>query len=133
MVDISNMTTKELWALKAEIDKALEAQSETEKKTLWEEFKNKAADIGTSAQGIFEWATSKKQPVKNPVPPKYRSVSGETWSGRGNPPKWLAELEKAGHPRSEYLIDKPKDPPTPRVTELRKGAPRKAAPKGGRK
>ncbi|MCX7209982.1 MAG: H-NS histone family protein, partial [Burkholderiales bacterium] len=31
---------------------------------------------------------------------KYRNnTTGETWSGRGKPPKWMA-----GHDKSQYLI-----------------------------
>ncbi len=39
------------------------------------------------------------------VAPKYRhNKTGETWSGRGKPPRWLAEAEKAGTPRDKFLI-----------------------------
>jgi DNA-binding protein H-NS len=34
--------------------------------------------------------------VRRPVAPKYRNnVTGETWSGRGKPPKWMAGRDKA--------------------------------------
>jgi DNA-binding protein H-NS len=32
--------------------------------------------------------------------------TGETWSGRGRPARWVAAAEKAGHKRSEFLIKK---------------------------
>jgi len=38
------------------------------------------------------------------VKPKYRGPNGELWSGRGNAPRWLAALEKAGKKRESYLI-----------------------------
>lgn len=39
------------------------------------------------------------------VAPKYRNnKTGDTWSGRGKPPRWLAEAEKAGTPREKFLI-----------------------------
>jgi DNA-binding protein H-NS len=37
--------------------------------------------------------------------PKYRGPGGVTWAGRGLTPKWLADLEKAGRKREEFLID----------------------------
>ena len=38
--------------------------------------------------------------VRKPVAPKYRNNdTGDTWSGRGKPPKWMAGREKA-----QYLI-----------------------------
>lgn len=41
------------------------------------------------------------------IPPKYRHpVTGETWTGRGHPPKWLMAEEAAGRSRDEFLIDK---------------------------
>jgi DNA-binding protein H-NS len=43
------------------------------------------------------------------VPPKYRdSKTGDTWSGRGLTPRWLAEREKTGRKREEFLIKSPK-------------------------
>jgi DNA-binding protein H-NS len=42
---------------------------------------------------------------KGSVAPKYRNpASGETWSGRGRPPRWLAEAEAQGKSRDAFLI-----------------------------
>jgi DNA-binding protein H-NS len=38
------------------------------------------------------------------VAPKYRGPGGETWSGRGPAPRWLAELEAKGKKRESFLI-----------------------------
>jgi DNA-binding protein H-NS len=42
---------------------------------------------------------TKRKPMKmvrRPVAPKYRNnATGETWSGRGKPPKWMAGRDKA--------------------------------------
>jgi len=40
------------------------------------------------------------------VPPKYRGPAGETWSGRGNAPRWLVALEADGKKRDSFLIRK---------------------------
>jgi len=40
------------------------------------------------------------------APIKYRGPNGETWSGRGLAPRWLAELERKGKNRDSYLINK---------------------------
>jgi len=37
-------------------------------------------------------------------PPRYMSPAGQGWSGMGSPPKWLRDLEEAGHNREEYRI-----------------------------
>lgn len=38
------------------------------------------------------------------VEPKYRGPQGETWSGRGLAPKWLAALESEGKHREDFAI-----------------------------
>jgi DNA-binding protein H-NS len=38
------------------------------------------------------------------VPAKYRGPDSQVWSGRGKAPSWLAELEKQGRSRDEFLI-----------------------------
>lgn len=38
------------------------------------------------------------------VAPKYRGPNGETWTGRGRQPKWLAALIAEGHALEEFLI-----------------------------
>jgi len=40
------------------------------------------------------------------VPPKYRGPSGETWTGRGAKPRWLAAAIKGGKKIDDFLIDK---------------------------
>lgn len=53
-------------------------------------------------QGGRKAAGSKK---KGTVAAKYRNpASGETWSGRGRPPRWLAEAESQGTSRDAFLI-----------------------------
>ena len=50
-------------------------------------------------------AKPNKKRAKRKVAPKYKDPqSGATWSGRGLTPKWLAEKEKAGAKREEFLI-----------------------------
>ncbi len=38
------------------------------------------------------------------VAAKYRGPNGETWSGRGLTPKWLASLVAQGNTKEQYLI-----------------------------
>jgi DNA-binding protein H-NS len=65
--------------------------------------KPKAAKAAKSAKP----AKAKAKPAKarKPVAAKYRnSETGETWSGRGKSPKWLAALEAAGRKREEFAV-----------------------------
>ncbi|MEY4609090.1 MAG: hypothetical protein RL625_1307 [Gemmatimonadota bacterium] len=38
------------------------------------------------------------------VPAKYRSPNGESWSGRGKQPRWLAALVAEGRSPAEFLL-----------------------------
>ncbi len=38
------------------------------------------------------------------VKPKYRNKKGETWAGRGKPPRWMAAELKAGKKKEDFLI-----------------------------
>jgi len=49
---------------------------------------------------------SASTPAKAPasVAPKYRGPNGETWSGRGLTPRWLAALVDQGQAKEAFLI-----------------------------
>lgn len=67
---------------------------------------------GTEAQpkgrpGRKPRTAGKKGPKRGgKVAIKYRDDKGNTWSGRGKTPRWLAEAEKAGARRDHFLIKK---------------------------
>ena len=43
--------------------------------------------------------------TRKTVAAKYRyAATGETWSGRGKSPKWLAAMEAAGRKRDEFAV-----------------------------
>lgn len=42
--------------------------------------------------------------IAAPVAAKYRGPNGETWSGRGLMPRWLATLVAQGRSREEFAI-----------------------------
>lgn len=39
-----------------------------------------------------------------PVPVRYRGPNGETWTGRGRTPRWLAALEQQGASRESFRV-----------------------------
>jgi DNA-binding protein H-NS len=52
--------------------------------------------------------SARKNGAKTPVPIRYRDPeTGNTWTGRGRPPVWLAERIKAGKTKEQYLIATP--------------------------
>ncbi|MFM0598301.1 MULTISPECIES: H-NS histone family protein [Burkholderiaceae] len=91
--------------LKAQIAK-LQAQAEEARRTeidnVVADIRQKIAEYGLSAQdlGFAVAARRGRPPKKAPLPAKYQDPkSGNTWSGRGKPPKWIA-----GKNRERFLI-----------------------------
>ncbi len=74
------------------------------------EFQISPADI-QAAYGAPKSARAKRKKVierpesRRPVAPKYRHPeSGDTWTGRGRAPRWLAAAERAGSSRDQFRI-----------------------------
>ncbi|MGF6533570.1 MULTISPECIES: H-NS histone family protein [Paraburkholderia] len=92
--------------LKAQIAR-LQAQADEARRTelgnVIEEIRGKIAEYGLTAQdlGFAVAARRGRPPKKAPLPPKYQDPkSGNTWSGRGKPPKWIS-----GKNRERFLIE----------------------------
>jgi DNA-binding protein H-NS len=61
-------------------------------------------EYGISLDDLRRGAKKKGQ-SRNPVAAKYRNPStGESWSGRGRSPKWLAEAQAKGRSREEFRV-----------------------------
>ena len=64
--------------------------------------KTKTAAIAESASSKVKRKGGKAFTV---VPAKYRGPDGETWSGRGLTPRWLAALMTQGRAKEEFSIN----------------------------
>ena len=90
--------------LKAQIAK-LQAQADDARRSevanVIAEIKQKIAEFGLTAHDLgYEGARRGRPPKKAPLPAKYQDPkSGNTWSGRGKPPKWIV-----GKNRDRFLI-----------------------------
>ncbi|CAE6864288.1 DNA-binding protein Bv3F [Paraburkholderia aspalathi] len=91
--------------LKAQIAK-LQAQADEARRTevdnVVADIRQKIAEYGLTAQDLgFAVAAKRGRPPKKvPPPARYQDPnSGNTWSGRGKPPKWIA-----GKNRERFLI-----------------------------
>ena len=63
--------------------------------------KGKAKSAAAARAGLLAARSSQAGTV---VAAKYRGPNGETWSGRGLTPKWLAALLEQGKTKDEFLI-----------------------------
>jgi DNA-binding protein H-NS len=73
-----------------------------------DEVKARAASLGMSLAdlvGLGAGKASGKGAQRAPSTAKYRNpATGETWSGRGRPAKWLTDLEAKGRKREEFAV-----------------------------
>ena len=124
-VDLDNLSGDELKAL---VEAALDRMSIEElvifidaaesrrrlkedeiKEVLLAEFRERAEKMGMSLESLFprlpeQTTRRRRSDAGQPLTPKFRSPNGETWSGRGIPPRWMSELEAQGHKRDEFRI-----------------------------
>ena len=103
------MTTyKELQRQIEKLQKEAEQARKTELSNAIAEIHAKMKEYGISPEDLgFGGSAGLKRKaakgVRRPVAPKYRNnATGETWSGRGKPPKWMAGRDKA-----QFLIHNP--------------------------
>lgn len=96
----------DLIAKRDELNRQIEAALKAERsgaiaqaKELISQFQLSAAELGLAGKTVA--APSK---TRKPVEAKYRGPKGETWTGRGRTPGWLAALEAAGQKRESFLI-----------------------------
>jgi DNA-binding protein H-NS len=89
-VDIRNMSTEALIALRDDIDKML-AGKRTELERQLERLGGTAANGRRSLKG-------------RKVAAKYRDSDGNTWAGRGARPRWLVAALKKGKKLESFLI-----------------------------
>ena len=111
---LDRMSAQEL----TELIEAAEAKRrdtlETAKQELVDEFRARAAALGLSMDALLPRrqraesasASGRKQrsDAGSSRPAKYGGPNGETWSGRGRTPRWLAALEAEGRGREQFAL-----------------------------
>jgi DNA-binding protein H-NS len=74
---------------------------EETRNTVLAEVEGRVKALGLTMKDVFP---SHKSSMKAPIRVKYRSPTGDTWSGRGHTPTWLRTLEEEGHTREEFRV-----------------------------
>lgn len=95
---------QELLAQRAELDRQISAAQRAEKAEAIAAVKKLVADFGLSAEDCGFKGGAGKGKAKTVVAAQYRGPNGETWSGRGRTPNWLAALEAQGQARNAFRI-----------------------------
>lgn len=96
-------TYKELKAQAEALLKQAEAARRAEIAFVVAEIQARMKEYGITLEDLKGGA--KKTKARAAVAAKYRNpATGESWSGRGRTPKWLAEELAKGRSREEFLI-----------------------------
>ena len=115
---VERMSVHQLTALIEAAEAKRRDKLEEAKAALCAEMERKAAELGISVGDLFAQAgrrapTEQKARGRRPrsdagakITAKYRDPeTGETWSGRGRPPRWLAAKKAEGKRREEFAVE----------------------------
>lgn len=119
-IDVSHLSAKELKTLIAQAEKqqtkvltrpkaaAMRAKINQYVKDHGYTIEELYGELSTAAAGKAKKPAGRKlaKSAGSKVAPKYRNPAnpGETWSGRGRQPRWLAALVEKGKEPSDFLI-----------------------------
>ena len=110
---VSTLNYTELDELIALAQREREGKLEQARRSLMAEFEEKAASIGLTPDQLFGQGRSAPEKGKRgkkgeqpsvPAAVKFRSPSGQTWSGRGRKPTWLTQAEAAGQSTEDFRV-----------------------------
>lgn len=101
MNGLDKMSVAELKDLRSRIDQAIAERQSAERVQLRQKLEAMAAESGFSLGDLMGNARKGR-----PVAIKYRNPkdASQTWTGRGRPPRWLAEAMKKGAKKESFLI-----------------------------
>lgn len=94
---------KELKAKADELMRQAEAAKKAETAAVIAEIKSRMAEYGITLADLG--GSAKKTTSRMQASIKYRDpATGESWSGRGRPPRWMADAMGKGRQREEFLV-----------------------------
>ena len=96
----------ELKDLRARVDQAIAEREVTERLALRQKMEAMAAESGFSMDELLETPRASSPRKGSTVAIKYRNPKDvmQTWTGRGRPPRWLADAMKKGVKKESFLI-----------------------------
>ncbi len=99
------MTTHaELMKQIADLQKQADHLQSSERKGAIDQVNSLVAQFGIKVSEVRFNVKSGANRKTSSVAVKYRDSSGNTWTGRGRTPRWLAEAETHGKRRESFLV-----------------------------
>lgn len=99
-----------LLAQKVELDKQIVKAKAEEKAAVLAHIRSAMEQYEITTEELTAAPKRGRKPgsaERKPVAPKYRNEAGDTWTGRGKQPKWVAEALASGLTLEDLLIEKP--------------------------
>ena len=103
----ADIKSKEFAATVRDIQAKMQAFGITMKDLQTRKGSKDAAKSGRPAKANAAKAPKAARKAGQPVAAKFRGPNGETWSGRGLTPKWLASLVAQGHAKESFAVVSP--------------------------
>jgi DNA-binding protein H-NS len=109
-INLDDLTIAELHQLVQDAQQAIDRRKDMEAKNTLAEIKSLVASRGFNLEELLELAAAQRsgdgKKILGKAPMKYRDSSNpeNQWSGRGKPPKWMAEAISKGRSKDDFLI-----------------------------
>lgn len=86
---------KELVKQRESLDQQIQAARQQELAGAVTQVRALVAEFGLTAQDVFPSGRARSASSGSKVAPKYRNpATGQTWTGRGKPPRWIQGQER---------------------------------------
>lgn len=94
---MSTTSYKDLLAQRAELEAKIEEARKQEISAAVTNIRQLVADFNLTVNDVFPAGrVTRSQKSGNTVAPKYRDpATGQTWTGRGKPPRWIADKDRS--------------------------------------
>lgn len=93
---MSDLSYKDLLAQREALDAQIAERRKVELATAVTQVRELVATYGLTEADVFPGGRKPSSAKGSKVAPKYRNpATGETWTGRGKPPKWISDQDRA--------------------------------------
>lgn len=105
-VDLADYNLSELKGLQAEIEKEIKSRQQQEVTKAREQILAIAQGLGVSVEELLANGGTKSKASGKKVQAQYQNPAntGQTWTGRGRQPKWIAEGLAGGKSLDDFRI-----------------------------